>query len=59
MEIIRGQLDYSYSSHTQTLRMSMINLFSGHALRSPHARNETSWNMGQRKNKWLALILLT
>ena len=29
--------------------MSMINLFSGHALRSPHARNEMSWNMGQRQ----------
>ena len=37
----------------------MINLFSGHALRSPHARNEMSWNMGQRQNKWLALIVVT
>ena len=37
MEIIRGQLDYSSILHahtrTQTVRMSMINLFSGHALR--------------------------
>ena len=58
MEIIRGQFDYSNSSHTHSLlRMSMINLFSGHALRCPHAQNVMSWNMGQGQNKMVEALI--
>ena len=37
--------------------MSMINLFSGHALRCPHAQNVMSWNMGQGQNKMVEALI--